>query len=210
MYGGGGGDNGAAEAARRQEEERQARIKEGMSSIDKAFSPFNDAYYQGKQTAYSDYYLPQLQQQFDEANAALRLQLSASGLGQSSAGAYGTAKLAKEYADRQADIAAKAGDYSGQARQSVQDMRNQLGSQLNASSDAGAAAQAAQSQAYASMNRPNSFEPLGNAFTQLSKLYQNDTAAAQASGGQYGGLNGVFGIGTGANKNQKSSSLVTS
>jgi hypothetical protein len=85
-------------------------------------------------------------------------------------------------------------------------MRNQLTSQLNATSDAGAAAQAAQSQAYASMNRPNAFEPLGNAFTQLAKLYQNDTATAQASGGQYGGINGFFGIGTGAKP--KSSSII--
>ncbi len=210
MYGGGGGDGGAAEHARQQEEARQARIREGMANIDAAFSPFNDAYFSGKQKAYSDYYLPQLKQQFDEANAALRLQLSASGLGQSSAGAYGSAKLAKEYADRQADVAAKAGDYSGSARQSIQDMRSQLGSQLNATSDAGAAAQAANAQAYASMNRPNSFEPLGNAFTQLSKLYQNDTAAAQASGGQYGGINEMLGIGTGRNRNPKSSSMVVS
>ena len=206
MYGGGGGDNGAAEAARRQEEERQARIKQGMASIDSAFTPFNDDYFNSKSKAYSDYYLPQLQRQFDEANAALRLQLSASGLGNSSAGAYGTAKLAREFADRQADIAAKGGDYSGSARQSVQDMRNQLVSQLNATSDSGAAAQAAQSQAYASMNRPNAFEPLGNAFTQLSKLYQNDTATSQASNGQYGGINGFLGIGTGAKP--KSSSII--
>lgn len=205
MYGG-GGDNGAAEDARRQEEARQARIRQGMSSIDSAFMPFNDDYFGGKSKAYSDYYLPQLQQQFDDANAALRLQLSASGLGNSSAGAYGTAKLAKEFADRQADIAAKGGDYAGQARQQVQDMRNQLTSQLNATSDAGAAAQAAQSQAYASMNRPNAFEPLGNAFTQLARLYQNDTATAQASGGQYGGLNQFLGIGTGAKP--KSSSII--
>jgi hypothetical protein len=207
MYGGGGGggDGGAAEA-RRQEEERQARIRQGMSNIDSSFSPFNDQYYAGKSKAYSDYYLPQLKQQFDDANAALRLQLSASGLGSSSAGAYGAARLAKEYADRQADIAAKAGDYSGQARQQVQDMRNALVSQLNATSDAGAAAQAAQSQAYASMNRPNSFEPLGTAFTQLANLYKNDTSMANASGGQYGGINGYF---AGMNpRNQKSSSTI--
>lgn len=204
MYGG-GGDGGAA-AARQQEEERQARIKQGMFNIEQAFKPFDDSYYSGKSKAYSEYYLPQLKQQFDDANAALRLQLSASGLGSSSAGAYGAARLAKEYADRQADIAAKAGDYSGQARQQVQDMRNALVSQLNATSDAGAAAQAAQSQAYANMNRPNSFEPLGNAFTQLANLYKNDTAMANASGGQYGGINSYLGVN--GPKNQKASSLV--
>lgn len=208
MYGGGGGSSAAADTARQQEQERQARIQKGMASINSAFSPFNDEYYAGKSQAYSNYYLPQLQQQFDDANSALRLQLSASGLGDSSAGAFGTSRLAKEYADRQADVAAKAGDYAGAARQSVQDLRNQLVSQLNATSDAGAAAQAAQSQAYASLNRPNSFEPLGNAFTQLSKLYQNDTATAQASGGQYGGLNGFFGIGTGNQNKPKSSSII--
>ena len=206
MYGGGGGGDGGAAEARRQEEERQARIRQGMSNIDSSFSPFNDQYYAGKSKAYSDYYLPQLKQQFDEANAALRLQLSASGLGGSSAGAYGSAKLAKEYADRQADIASKAGDYSGKASQQVQDMRNARVSQLNATSDAGAAAQAAQSQAYASMNRPNSFEPLGTAFTQLANLYKNDTSMANASGGQYGGINSYF---SGMNpKNQKSSSTI--
>ena len=63
--GGGGGDGGAAEA-RRQEELRQARIREGMQNIESAFSPFNDQYYAGKAKAYSDYYLPQLKQQFDD------------------------------------------------------------------------------------------------------------------------------------------------
>jgi multidrug efflux pump subunit AcrA (membrane-fusion protein) len=173
--------------------------------------PFSDSYYSGKSKAYSDYYLPQLQQQFDEASAALRLQLSASGLGDSSAGAYGASRLAKEYADRQAEIAAKAGDYSSQARQSVQDMRNQLVSQLNATSDAGAATQAANSSAYAAMNRPNAFDPLGSAFTQLSNLYKNDTATANASGGTYGGINGLLGIGNNTRvSTPKSSSLISS
>lgn len=208
MYGGGGGDGGAEEA-RRQEQERQARISQGMGNIDAAFKPFDENYFGAKSKAYSDYYLPQLKQQYDDALSALRLQLSSSGLGQSSAGAFGLSRLAKEYADRQADIAAKAGDYSGQARQQVQDMRNALVSQLNATSDAGAAAQAAQAQAAASMSRPNSFEPLGMAFSQLSNLYKNDTAMANASGGQYGGLNATL-FGNGQNRNQKSSSMVRS
>jgi hypothetical protein len=188
---GGGGDGGAAERARQQEEQRQARIRQGMAGIDSALKPFNDSYFNNKATNYTGYYMPQLGQQYDDALSALKLQLSSSGLGGSSAGAFGLARLAKEFADRKAEIQGKASEYANQARGNIQDLRSSLVSQLNATSDPQAAIQAANNQAYIQQNRPDSFSPLTSAFSNLAGLFKYDTDKAINSGGVYQGMFGT-------------------
>jgi len=187
---GGGGDGGAAERARQQEEQRQARIRQGMTGIDTAFKPFNDSYFNNKATNYTGYYMPQLKQQYDDALSALKLQLSSSGLGGSSAGSFGLSRLAQEFADRQAEIQGKASEYANQARGNIQDLRSSLVSQLNATSDPQAATQAANNQAYIQQNRPDSFNPLTSAFSNLAGLYKYDREQAINSGGAYQGMFG--------------------
>ena len=187
---GGGGDGGAADRARQQEEQRQARIREGMAGIDAAFRPFNDSYYNTKAENYTGYYIPQLKQQYDDALSALKLQLSSSGLGGSSAGSFGLSRLAQEFADRQAEIQGKASEYSNQARGNIQDLRSSLVSQLNATSDPQAAIQAANNQAYIQQNRPDTFSPLTSAFSNIAGLYRYDREQAINSGGAYQGMFG--------------------
>jgi hypothetical protein len=186
MCGGGGG--GGADQAREQEAARQKRIAEGMGYIETAFKPFDDSYFNKKTEAYTGYYLPQLQQQYNDALSALKLQLSAAGLGASSAGAFGSSRLAEDYAKKQAEVLGNAADYSNQARGDVQAMRSQLVSQLNATGDATAAANAANNQASIAMQRPDTFAPLAQAFNDYARLYARDKSYADNSGGAYSGV----------------------
>jgi hypothetical protein len=187
-FGGGGGDGGAADRARQQEVDRQNRINSGMGAINGAFTPFNDEYYANKTKAYNDYYTPQLAQQYDDSQKALKLQLSANGLGGSSAGAFGLSRLAKDYANQQAGISDQAAGYANQTRSDVQGMKNQLVSQLNATSDSAAAANAANNQAFIQSYKPNTFSPLTNAFQNYAQLYSADRNNALYSNGAYAGM----------------------
>jgi hypothetical protein len=186
MYG--GGDGGAGERARQQEAARQKAISTGMSSIDTAFRKFDDPYYASKGSAYKDYYLPQLDQQFNDARDALSLRLSANGLGGSTAGSTGLSRLAEDYARQKAEAGQKALEYENQVRSDIQGLRTNLVNQLNSTGDASVAAQAANSAAYNQYSKPNTFEPISNAFKDYAGMYLSDLDRANRSGGTYNGL----------------------
>ncbi len=171
MYGG-AGDPGAE--ARQQEQQRQLRVGEGLSSIDNSFKGFDDNYFNGKQQAYRDYYSPQLNKQYQDSKDAMLLRLSDAGIGQSSAAAHGLSRLTDEYARNSADVEQKAQGYGSETRADVQGLKNQLVSQLNATGDSGLAAQAANSAVALQRSKSSGFEPLANAFTDISGLYARD------------------------------------
>ena len=66
----------SAEIARQEEAKRQARIAQGQRGIDSAFSGFNDEFYGNYGKQYSDYYNPQLNDQYSDAVKRLTLQLA--------------------------------------------------------------------------------------------------------------------------------------
>lgn len=184
----GGGDGGAADRARQQEAARQSAISKGMSSIDSAFAKFDDPYYASKEAAYRDYYYPQLDQQYNDAKDALSLRLSSNGLGGSTAGAFGLGRLAEDYARQKAEGQQKALEYGNQVRTDIQGLRSNLINQLNSTGDASVAAQAANSAAYNQFSRPNTFEPISNAFKDYAGMYLSDLDRANRSGGTYNGM----------------------
>jgi hypothetical protein len=188
LYGGGGGGPSAADQAREQEAARQASIGKGMSSIDAAFKRFDDPYYASKEVAYKNYYLPQLDQQFNDARDAMSLRLSANGLGGSTSGATGMSRLGEDYARQKAEVAQRALEYGNQVRTDVQGLRTNLVNQLNSTADPAIAAQAANSAAYNQYSRPNAFEPISNAFKDYAGMYLSDLDRANRSGGTYKGL----------------------
>ena len=69
----------SAELARKKEEERQARITEGRTKIDEAFSRFDDPYFTGVRKTYQDYYLPDVDQQYRDARKQTTLAQARSG-----------------------------------------------------------------------------------------------------------------------------------
>jgi len=163
FMGGGGGDSGAAQA-RADELARQSRIKEGTLKISDIFSQFNDEYYGGLSKKYLSFYNPQLQEQFDKESRATTLALSRTGNLSSSAGARKINELAKLFKRQEAFVGSSARDFEKKARGDVENARNDLLAQLNASADPEAAGLSATTRA-GILSRPASFSPLQNVFT---------------------------------------------
>ena len=190
-----GGDGGAGEIAKQQradEVARQARIKAGMSKIDKIFSQFGDPYYQKQAQAYSDYATPQLDRSYKLAKDNMIYALDRSGILSSSAAIDKNKELTNEFDQSRLDIANKAQDTANQARQNIESVRGNIVNQLNATGDDAAAANTAIRQAQA-MNQPQT------AFSPLSNLFANFTAGLSAIGSNarndYGGFFGGRGGG---------------
>jgi len=170
----GAGKKLKAENARREEANRQQRIREGRASIDSALAPFNDPYYRQKNTQYQNYYGSQVDQQHQRAQDALKLQLSTSGLGRSSAAGFGMGELGSEYARNMADVNLKGNEYEQGVRRDVEGIRGTLNTQLNSSADAALAAQRANMQAADQFKKADNFAPLASVFSDFSKQYKND------------------------------------
>ena len=89
-----------AERARAEELERQARITAGAENIESTFSQFNDDFYKGLGQNYTDYAMPQLDDQFTQGMKELRLALASKGLQSSSEAAKRYGDLKKSYDDQ--------------------------------------------------------------------------------------------------------------
>lgn len=161
--GGGGGDPGAE--ARAREEARAARISQGQSLIDKVLSGFNDAFYAGREKAYMDYAAPQIDSQFKDARKGLLVALARAGLTGSSTATQRFGDLDKDYSKAKIDAADKAKAMAADARGKVERTRSDLYSQLFASADPTAAANAAAGQASVLGAAP--------AFSAVGPLFQN-------------------------------------
>ncbi|CAB4135530.1 hypothetical protein UFOVP291_35 [uncultured Caudovirales phage] len=173
--GGGGGDGGAAQA-RADEAARQARIKEGSANIDKNFGGFNEAFYNQRAKAYTDYANPQLADQYAQTQRNLTYNLARQGLTASSEAARNAGELQRQYNDNRAQIAAQGLDAANQARGQVEQNRSELLAQLNATSDPAAAAASAVNRA-GILSQQSSFSPLGQLFANTTGLLGNAAMA---------------------------------
>ena len=182
-FGGGkGGDGGAAEAQRKREATRRANITRGTAAIDSALSPFNDEYFNTRQTAYVNNAMPQLNSSFDQAQKDLVYALSRSGLLQSSEAANRQRLLNEERAKYEREIQNGAASFANQGRTGLEQTRAQLLSQLNATEDPTSAATAAANQAQL-LQAPPSFDPLGNfAFNTAVTLQNLSNSATRGRG----------------------------
>lgn len=205
MCGGGGGDDTYARLAREDELARQARIKEGMASIDKGFKGFDDAFFAKRARAYTNYATPQVVDQYGKQQENLAYNLARSGLTASSEASRNAGELQRQYNLAKSTIAGEALNQSNRARQDVESNRADLIAQLNATGDARAAANATISRAN-SMMQDQGFSPIGNLFQATTGLLGN---AAQA--GYYDrnapGL-GAYGINQPGRQNSGASRVV--
>jgi len=182
-----GGGSGGSDA-RAQEEERQARIRAGTANINQVFdSQFNDDFFRGRRTAYTDYATPQLQQQYTDAQKDLSFFLARTGMLDSSVRADKEAELSRLYGVRSREIGDRALDFERNARNSVEDARSSLVSQLAQTGNADQAAANATSRA-AALSKPDSYSPVtdlfGDFLTTLGKQAAQERAEAR-SGGVY-------------------------
>jgi len=184
-----GPDYGAM--ARADEEARQARIKQGMASIDNTFKQFNSDFYDRRKQAVLDSTMPQLNDQMTKTKEQLQYNLARSGLTDSSVRSANEAEVNRQMDVNKAAVAGQAQDYANQARTQVEQNRSDLIGQLNATGDAQAAAQGALSRASIASAQP-SISPLGLMFQNTTGLLGQASQAGaynrQAPGLQAYGL----------------------
>ena len=158
-------DNSAA-IARKQEEERQARIRQGVSSIDSEFSNYNDDFYNKYQNDYLGYYTPQLEEQYGDARKRLTLNLAKTGNLNSQHGIDQSAKLKDYYGTQSSSVTNKALDAANALRGDVDSRKSQLYADARSSADPANAAAAARSVAQSlTPGQPSS--PLANVFSDF-------------------------------------------
>lgn len=193
---GSSGDDGSAEA-RRREEERQARIRQGMASIDQTFSQFDDSFYNKRRDAYQAYAMPQLEDQYTDALGTLTAALSRSGLLQSSVAASKGGDLKRDYSLQRQAVVDQSIDAATSARRDIANSQQSLIQDLYATADPAAAASAAQARAKIATQQP-SYSPLGILFQNVAsgladyqegRAYNRAFAGGGGGGASYGGSN---------------------
>lgn len=201
--GGGGASDRYAREQREAEAQRQARIKQGMGAINDQFSQFDDQFYQGRADAYTQFAMPQVNRQYDDAFRGLTYALARQGIGRSTEGNRRQANLVGDYDLNRQGVVDRSLEASANARRSVEDTRSGLIGDLYATADPAAAAQAALSRA-AYLGTPQAPSPIGQLFANtLDGLNSYQSARAEqdayrAALGYYGMSPGSYG-GSGRN-----------
>lgn len=190
-----GGDGGSKELARQQQREadqaradaerKAAALRTGMSSIDSAFSAFDDAYFDNLSKSYLDYAKPQLDNQYKDQSDNITYALARGGNLNSSVKGDLFGKLDKQYALNLTGINSNASDVANNARRAVQSNRNDVVNQLNATYDTDAARTSALAAAK-TLAVPQSFSPLANLFTNVSALAAQNKLMSDSTGGNMG------------------------
>jgi len=190
-FGGGGGDGGAQAAAEqraKEEAERKARIQQGLGAINDSFSGFNNNFYQTRAKAYDDYYQPQLQDQYEEAQENVMSQLARAGLLHSTAGNEARTDLEKQFALQRGAISGRGQSEASDFQSRINAERNALIAQLNASADPDIAASSAFNTSQALRDTSPTYSPLQQVLTPLAVAGGNYLEASKDArlAAQYG------------------------
>jgi hypothetical protein len=180
----------SAQIARQAEERRQADIKAGTEQVNDVFAQFDDDYFSGVQKASNEYYLPGVDNQYEDARRKLVLNLGGAGTLNGSAGARKLGALDEDYAKKKADYANQGVTLAQQYRGDVESNRMDILNQLSASANPSAAAAAANARAQ-SLTAPPAFSPIGNLFGDLAQ-YGANNLAIEATGRGPGFNTGLF------------------
>jgi hypothetical protein len=162
MCSGGGSDAYAAEM-RNNEMQRQWKIRQGMDSINKNFSQFDNKFFDGRQRAYMQYAMPQLEQQYGDAQRGLVYALARQGIGASSEGNRRNGQLSQDYGLQRQNVVDKSMESANETRRSIEDARSGLIQDLHNTADPAAAAKGSVARA-AYLNQPAAPSPLGQLF----------------------------------------------
>lgn len=187
----GGGNSGASEAAaaRRREQERQARIREGRSTIDaifeggtvgdETFSGFaTPEFYDSVQNSFLDFYRPQLQEQQEDAQRQLTYDLASRGMLESSIAGEKFGDLQERLAEESGRISSQAQAARNDAIQRAESSRSNLYS-LNESAADPSLVQARALASESTVRQPQVFSPLGQVFADITNQFAQNRAAQQ-------------------------------
>jgi hypothetical protein len=183
------------QAVQSQADQTQANIATGNSDIDSAFSQFDPAYYQGYQNAYTNYYDPQVDTQYNDAEGTLESGLARNGLDRSSVAASQIGTLFQDYGTQKAAIANQAVDASNTLEGQVASAKSNLYA-LNAAAADPATANTQALAASTALVAPSTFSPLGSVFANAIAPYTAYANAANNSAGStsYAGSNTGAGV----------------
>lgn len=185
--------NQQAQQTQAAEDKRQAAIGQGKTSIDSAFSQFDDPYFANYTKTYTDAQNAPLADQYGIAKDKLIASLAGRDTLESTGGANELGQLDKTNANAQAGIGANAVDATNQLRSTINNSKNSLYAENTAAADPLAAASQAQASA-GSIVAPQSVPSLSNVFAGAlqpvataakvngSSLYPNQSFTAPISG----------------------------
>ena len=156
-----------AERQRAEELERQARITAGAENIEGTFSQFDDSFYKGLGDNYTNYAMPQLDDQFTTGMKELRLALASKGLQNSSEAAQRYGKLKESYDTQLTSIADKARGYENTAKGNINSAKDNLLTQNLSLANPALASQSAINSAALNSQLPT-YDPLANAFANAT------------------------------------------
>jgi hypothetical protein len=145
---------------------------------------FTDNFYDKRSQAYVDFATPQLEDQYEDASAALTSALSRSGQLRSTLAGDRSSKLQKSFATQRQSVADKGREYANTARRNINASRDDAVSMLQASADPDAAVSSALNKASAARDAVPAFDP-------LAPVFQNATAGlgSYMQGGRMGEIN---------------------
>jgi hypothetical protein len=153
-----------------QEAQRQAAVKAGNTGIDTAFAKFNDPYFSNYEKTYKDFYNPQVDTQYTDAQGTLEAGLARNGTDRSSIAAGQFGRLFGAYADQKAQIGDQAASASADLRNKVSSEKSNLYA-LNSSSADPAQANTQALAAATSLVAPPAYTPLGAVFANILQPY---------------------------------------
>jgi len=163
-YGGGGGDGSDIE------KKRQANLDAGMSQISNIFGRYNDDFYKERGKAYTDFAVPQVQQQFKTTRNNLAYALARNGILSSSTANQRNQDLQSELSKNLTTVGNQAQGEMNKLRSDVSNARSNLTNQLISSGDpsviSGNAAVATQG-----ISSTPSFNSLGDMFGNWTNTY---------------------------------------
>lgn len=187
-------------ATRAQEDKRQAAITQGKSSIDSAFSQFDQPYFDNYTKTYTAAQDAPLADQYGIAKDKLTAALAGRDVLESSGGANALSQLDKTNQDAQAQIGGQAVDATNQLRSNINNTKTGLYAENANAADPLAASSEAQATA-GTIVAPQTVPTLSNVFA--SALQPVATAAKVNSGSLFpnqnfnaplsGNGSGVFG-----------------
>lgn len=162
----------AAEKAREQETQRASRLQEGVqritnqfdSTAENAFGGFNDDYYNRFRQSQLDYYMPELNKQYEKARDALSFDHARAGTTNSSMASQNLADLAYQRDLNSADIVSRADAATGQQRQNVNAQKQALIGQLYSTENPDIASNLAVNSVKTLQNQQPQFGAIGELF----------------------------------------------
>lgn len=170
-----------------QEDARQASVRAGNSSIESAFSKFNDPYFADFEKSFKDYYNPQIDTQYNDAQGTLEAGLARKGVDRSSIAATQFGRLFGQYSDQREQIGDQAASAAGELRGKVANEKSSLYALNSASANPAQANTEALARSTALVTPP-AYTPLGSVFanflspyTAYSQAYSNNAGAGYKS-----------------------------